>query len=291
MVVLSGFTVWAFSQALGNQLISYKPKDDDGYRTWMKGGYEFVGCKGDDYSDVYYTPCMVQANFTAAEKSLHDLGVDVKFQYDLQYTDFAGYDVACAPGGSDCLHDIVYAKWQPKGHDVLFLPRGNGASGSTKVTVDGKSVTGLNSGKSQLFQVAHLLRHELGHVMGFDFHLYDQSLWSYQGCGEKFTVKPYAQSGLAKDCANDTFLGTWMPDDSSKCAPKYDSKDPYWVNWNLYGAHWNVPVYGDVFKKVFGCWVSQQGGVKPPDPVPPGPAPTPVCAYLLEQLKAQSCKL
>jgi hypothetical protein len=228
--------VFTWPESHGLKVITYKPSDK-GYLAWMEGGYSSVGCKGKDFSAYYLTPCMVKAQFAILENSLKELGIKERFEYELIYQILPEEEI----------HNLV-DRWTSPDLDILFVidTKGN-AEGYTRTTQLNKSTVGLKASKAQIFQLAHLFRHEMTHAMGFDGHLYDPTGWTYKGCGQTINVRPYGLSGLSKDCRNRTFVGSWVPDNGS-CA-KHEMLKP-----DLYSTSWNVPVYGEIFKAVFQCY-------------------------------------
>lgn len=274
--------VYAFSETVGRKTFTYTTAEQ-GYLAWMRGGYKTLGCADANFSEFYQTPCMVQVLFTAMEKSLKDDGVDVHFDYQLNYTDFAGYDVTCLPN-SRCVAENARV-WKEKnadpGLDVLLLPLADSVQGQTRTVADirnGKTVVGLVAGKSQSYMTAHLFRHEMAHALGFGMHLYDPDAWTFNADNAykcpQIVVQPYEKSGLARGCQNMTFLGSYI--NNGQVCSAMSMNDP-----KIYDERFNVPLYGPIFHDIFTCWLAENIGQPSNNDQ--------ICKNLMEQVLKLGC--
>lgn len=221
-------------------------------------------CKG-LLSETTWTPCMINTLVRNAELSLAEIDLEVNFQPEIHYTDFQGFDVECKK--DRCVANTTQ-QWNPYKFDVLLLPRANDPVGHTRAyRAFGQDyfTIGLGIGTMYLQQAKNVLVHELAHGMRFDGHTSEPITWTFNKgksrskCNE-LTVKPYSESGLKPSCSHRSPLGVFFPEDK-QCQWYYS---------------FNVPYYKDIFREVFGCWLSYNTKVIPPTPTPtPTPDPLP----------------
>lgn len=265
-------TVTTWSETRGQALLQWAPSEA-GYRAWYRGGWNQYfrdylpgsGCKDADVSDYSMTPCMIKAMFDAAERSVSELGLDVKFAVTIRTEDS---ETDCKD--TDCLHAIVDKHVAKSLVDVVMIPVRNGAAqGYTRSTATA-SVIGLHLGKQWAPSALHLLRHELAHALGFNGHLYDTAPFTSTarpGFCDAMITKPYSQSGLPQGCVNNTFLGSWIkPGEICTTNSMNDQKE--------FDEKYNVPVYGDQFRAIFACYLRAHFE-SAPIPIPPKPTPPP----------------
>jgi hypothetical protein len=203
---------------------------------------------------------MIKATFDSMERSLREIGLDVRFDVTTKVDD---QETACTE--PDCIHAIANRHVPAKLLDVIMIPvRNSGAQGTTRQITNGQSTVVLHLGKQWAVGALHLARHEFAHALGFDGHLYENDLIVSKCAG--ITVKPYSQSGLPPSCKNNTFVGSLIKP-GEVCSQQSMNKQRF------FDETWNVPVYADAFKKIFACYLNAHGTGN--IPAPPAPPPTP----------------
>lgn len=232
-------------------------------------------CKGPEVAEHFWTPCMIGSLVKHVEDELLKLGLEVKFQTKIEYTDFKGYDVSCKK--ERCLSQLT-SDWKPYGFDILLMPKSNRPQADTRrFNTWGKDyfVIALDAGSNSLAVTKSQLTHEFGHGMGFDMHTNSGPLFVFNpgrrraNCQE-MTILPYSQSGLSRDCKNYNIMGSYL---SSGCLVNYS---------------FAVPYYTPVFREVFGCWLRYNGITQVPPPIQV-PKQKTKCELLKEEMEKERC--
>lgn len=257
-------SVYAWSEAQGKEILKYSPQEE-GYKQWYLGGYrqyfrEYLNpdrakkgqapCLDADANLYYFTPCMVAALFNSAERSFAEIGIKVEFDYKV---------VNYQPVSCGDIHPTVrnHKKSAAK-FDVILAPCGN--NGYTETKNDGSAVIGVTIGKVWAVGSTHVFRHEMSHALGVNGHLDLQSFTFKSKVCPDLVVPAYPQSGLQRDCRNNTFVGHYTP---GGCGQNHGmNKQHFWQ------ASYKVPFYEEKFKTIFGCWLKEFGSVPVPVPVP-----------------------